>query len=326
MLVNSGRSRSDSEATCGEIVAIDGDIYVRDAYNTDAVDASELGAMIDRVDREWRCNDTGSGDRTVPVDRVVASVLPPGTELRAIGSGPAGSIIAAISGDEVWIYVNRSVDPFAFDAEVSEIGINSGFDGTTRFATIDDPRLVRQLLEELRSSTMASRAEDEADLDDQLLFVELVRSDGLRTVVPCWIDEDQLGDRRVGASWSTAVNDALASGPRHLVAEGIMLIGNGGTARFHPNGGCRRDRPDLEVRPGEVLAIADGGSKASYFFVSPRPPVESDDTPPDPTHLAEPRDTFVAPELVGTTIVEAGLGSDQSNDDACTVLRVAEES
>ena len=321
LLETGGRSGGDSDATCGEVVAIDGRIYVRDDYNTDAVEASDLGSVIDRVDQEWPCDDTGD-EQEVPTEGVVASVLSPGTELRTIGSEPSEAMVAAVNGDEVWVYVNLTGDRFAFNADVSVIGINSGFDGTTRFATIDDPILVSQLVDDLRVAPTAPRANDETDLDDEQVSIELVRSDGLRTVVQYWIDEDQLADRRVGSSWATAVNDALASGPPQPIVDGITMIGDGGVARFHPNGACRRDRPDLEVEQGEVLSIAvDDGLEVSYFYVSPRPPINSSQTPPDPGYLGEPGQRFIVPELVGTTVVEAGL---TRSADVCAVLLVTE--
>ncbi|WP_395154105.1 hypothetical protein [Ilumatobacter sp.] len=321
LLQPGGRSDGESDATCGEAVAIDGRIYFRDGYNTDAVDASDLGAVIDRVDQAWPCNDTGD-DQEVPTDGVVASALPPGTELRAIGSEPSDVRVAAVNGDEVRVYVSPTGDRFAFSADVFEIRINSGFDGSTGLATIDDPTLVRQLVNDLRVAPTAPRANDETDLDDEQVTVELVRSDGLRTVVPYWIDEDQLADRRVGDSWATAVNDALASGPPQPIADGITMIGAKGVARFHPNGACRRDRPDLEVQQGEVLSIAlTDGTEISHLYVSPRPPTNSGETPPDPSYLSEPGQTFIAPELVGTTVVEAGLSQ---SADVCTVLLVTE--
>lgn len=320
LLQTRGRD-GDSEATCGELVAIEGRIYFRDGYNTGAVDPSDLGVVIDRVDQEWSCNDTGA-QQEVPSAGVFASALPPGTELRTIGSEPAEAMVAAVSEDEVWVYANVTADRFAFTADVSEIGINSDFDGTTRLATIDDPILVRQLVDELRAAPTATRSDDETDLDDQRVFVELVRSDGLRTVVPYWIDEDQLADRRVGELWTSTVNDLLASGPPQPVVDGITMVGTEGVASFHLNGSCRRDRPDLEVKQGEVLSIAlTDGTDIAYLYVSPRPPANSDQTPPDPSYLDKPGKTFNAPDLGGTTLVEAGLGP---LGEVCTVLRVIE--
>jgi hypothetical protein len=321
LLLQTRGQDGDSEATCGELVAIEGRVYFRDAYNTDTVDPSDLGVVIDRVDQEWPCNDTGA-QQEVPSAGVFASALPPGTELRTIGSEPAEAMVAAVNGDEVWVYMNVTADRFAFTADVSEIGINSGFDGTTRLATIDDPTLVRQLVDDLRAAPTATRPDDETDLDDQRVFVELVRSDGVRTVVPYWIEEGQLTDRRVGELWTNTVNDALTSGPPQPVVDGITMVGNEGLASFHPNGSCRRDRPDLEVQQGEVLSIAlTDGTGIAYLYVSPRPPANSGQTPPDPSYLDQPGETFNAPDLSGTTIIEAGLGP---LGEACTVLRVIE--
>lgn len=321
LLLQTRGQDGDSAASCGELVAIEGRVYFRDGYNTGAVDPSDLGVVIDRVDQEWSCNDTGA-QQEIPSAGVFASALPPGTELRTIGSEPAEAMVAAVNGDEVWVYVNATADRFIFTADVSEIGINSDFDGTTRLATIDDPTLVRQLIDDVRAAPTATRSDDETDLDDQRVFVELVRTDGLRTVVPYWIDEGQLADRRVAELWTNAVNDALTSGPPQPVVDGITMVGNQGVASFHPNGSCRRDRPDLEVQQGEVLSIAlKDGTDIAYLYVSPRPPANSGQTPPDPSYLDQPGETFDSPDLIGTTIIEAGLGP---FGEACTVLLVIE--
>lgn len=323
-VVRSQESGGGSVASCGEAVGIDGRIYQRDSFNDDAVPVEALGDVVGVVEEQWTCDDTGP-DRTIPAEGIVASLLSPGTELRSIGTGPASSTVAAVLDGRVIVYQASDVDRFSFTADVSEIGINSEYDGTTRFATIDDQSTISVLMDAARSSPQTDRRDDDTDLDDRQYFVELVRTDGLRTVIPYWIDEAILGDRTVPDTWSTSVENALAQSPDQPIVDYIALAGDG-VAGFHLNGGCRRDRPDLVVAPNDTLTfVIDPALQLSFVFVTSRP---LDPTSGEPADAFAPdvAPTFEVPANESALIVEATLtGADGATIGTCTSLRVAAE-
>lgn len=318
-----GSDGGGSVSSCGEIVGINGRIYQRDNFNDDAVPVDELGDVIGAVDQRWNCDD---GDRSIPEDVIVASLLTPRTELRSIGSGPASSTIAAVFDGQVVVYQAADVDRLSFTADVSEIGINSDYDGSTRFATITDPSTIATLMDAARSSPQSGQREDDADLDDRRYFVELVRTDGLRTVIPYWIDEGQLGDRNVPDSWATAVELALGEGPDQPIIDDITLTDGDRVASFHPNGACRRDRPDLDVPPKSTLNfVTDPTVQLSFVFVTTQPLDPNNGEPAD-AFAPDVSATFEVPDREGTLIVEATLTrADGTTTDTCTSLRVATE-
>ena len=108
-----GSDGGGSVSSCGEIVGINGRIYQRDNFNDDALPVDELGEVIGAVDQQWNCDD---GDRSIPEDVIVASLLTPRTELRSIGSGPASSTIAAVLDGRVVVYQAADVDRLSFTA------------------------------------------------------------------------------------------------------------------------------------------------------------------------------------------------------------------
>lgn len=321
--IRSDRSTTGtSSVICGEIVAINGRMYLRDSYNDDAVPVGDLGKVVGVVDQAWECDDTNPENRTIPDAGIVASLLAPGTELRSIGTDPDSSVVAAVSGGQVTVYVAVTGDRLKFTAEVSEIGINSGFDGITRFATIDDPLTIAMLMETARSGAVTDRLDDETDLDDRQYFVELVRTDGLRTLIPYWIDEEILGDRTVSDTWALAVRDALAVSPDQPLVTEIALTDGDITVSFHPNGGCRRDRPDLEVSPNQTLAlIVDPAVQLSFLFVTSQP-IDPKGGDPSDAFAPDVGPTLRIPDSEGTLIVEATLTrADGTTFETCVSLQ-----
>lgn len=114
---------------------VDGVWYQPD-WNRRAPEESELGEVVGTVDGPWDCyvaaEELGDG--------VFATGIPDGSEVRQIGTRRVDEALATVSRDGVAVF--RSPDSLslasALDDEIVAIGINSEYDGTTRFATIND--------------------------------------------------------------------------------------------------------------------------------------------------------------------------------------------
>jgi len=152
--------------------------------------------------------------------------------------------------------------------------------------------------------------------------VEFVRTDGLRAVIPFWIDEGILGVRSVSDAWALAVRDALAVSPDQPSFDEIELTDGDRVASFHPAGGCRRDRPDLEVSPNQVLAfVIDPAMRLSFLFVTSQP-LDPDSDRPSEAFAPKVGLTLRVPDREGNLIVAATLTRmDGTAFEACIALR-----
>jgi hypothetical protein len=322
-----GPTAERSGGSCLGALVVDGAWYQLDRPNEDRLDADDLGPGIGEVGRVLPCEGTATGDTS---DGIWAVGVPVGSEVREVPGVSPAAMLAVDADDGVQVFRAVGADPLAtVDGDVEAIGINSAHDATIRFATIDDDRLIGELLAELADAppaptTIAPVAGGDADdVDDEHedpddFLVSFERGDGLVTLVPFWPATDRLGDRTVGAVWAGAVADALADAPDPDESGDLRLTGVSGTAAFYAMGACRHDRPKLDVVPGEELQASHDPAVDVRWWL--HPPQPSDGTTEPVTRAGS---TLIVPDFTGTMIVEAILvdGDGVEIADLCTTLR-----
>ncbi|MFP5487350.1 MAG: hypothetical protein ACLGHQ_03485, partial [Acidimicrobiia bacterium] len=311
-------SSAGGAASCVGGLLVDGVWYSPDWYSP-VPEERELGKVIGTVDGQWDCSvaeeELGDG--------VFASGIPDGSEVRQIGTRRVDEALATVSRDGVSVF--RSPDSLsltsALDDEIVAIGVNSDYDGTTRFATIDDPAVIARLVD-------AARAVDQETSFDGLsegmrYFIEFVHADGLSTSFPYGVERAQLSDRVVGVMWAEAIDAALAQSGEAPTVEGLTVSVGGVDAPTHPLGSCRLDRTDLTATPGQIVTV--GGEAVADDAIEPwwwiNPPGGTGELVP----AASPNgQRLVVPNVDEAMIVEIYLRTDATADvplvEACFTL------
>lgn len=308
-------------ADCVGGLVVDGVWYQPD-WNSPAPDETELGEVVATVEGPWDCyispEELGDG--------VFATGIPYGSEVRRIGTRTVDEALATVSTDGIALF--RSTDSMsltgALDDEIVAIGINSEYDGTTRFATIDDPTVIARLVDAARA------VEQEPSLDGLnegiRYFIEFVHSDGLSTSFPYGVERAQLSDRVVGEVWAEAITTAMAQSGGAPTVDGLIVTAGGVEAPTHPLGACRLDRIDVTAAPGEIVTIA--GDVLADKKVEPwwwiTPPGGAGDLVPGASQTGP---GLLVPNVDGTMIVEIYLRTDATFDvpvvEACFTLATA---
>ena len=168
-------AEDDFAADCVDAVAIDGVSFDREAHNEGVIDETQLGAAVGAIE-EASC---GRGSDA----RINSTYLAAGTELREIIGHDPASRVAAVRDGGVVVYGRRSpgLPANAFD-DVQAIAVLSEFDALTELGRIDDPAVVRQLVDELDPAAFGQQAP--AGWDPlRRVFIGLVHADGLSTQV-----------------------------------------------------------------------------------------------------------------------------------------------
>lgn len=314
-------SSAGGAVSCVGGLVVDGVWYSPDWYSP-VPEVSELGEVVGTVDGQWDCS--VAGDELG--DGVFASGIPDGSEVRQVGTRPVEEALATVSRDGVAVF--RSPDSLslasALDDEIVAIGINSDYDGTTRFATIDDPLVIARLVD-------AARAVDQATSFDGLnegmrYFIEFVHTDGLSTSFPYVVEEAQLSGRVVGDVWAEAIDSAMAQSGEAPTVEGLTVSVGGVDAPTHPLGSCRLDRADLTATPGEIVTV--GGEAVADDVIEPwwwiNPPGGSGDLVPAASQTGR---GLLVPNVDEAMIVEIYLRTDATADvplvEACFTLTTA---
>ena len=311
-------SSSDAAADCIGGLVVDGVWYQPD-WNSPAPEESELGEAVGTVEGPWDCY----AESEELGDGVFATGIPDGSEVRRIGTRAVDEALATVSRDGVALF--RSSDSLsltsALDDGIVAIGVNSEYDGTTRFATIDDPATIARLVD-------AARSGDEETSFDGLndgtrYFVEFVHADGLSTSFPYGVERAQLSDRVVGEVWADAIETAMAQSSGAPIVEGLIVSAGGVDAPTHPLGLCRLDRADVTAVPGEIVTV--GGEAVAAEVVEPwwwiNPPNGTGDLVPAASQTGP---GLLVPNVDGAMIVEIYLRADATADvplvEACFTL------
>lgn len=311
-------SFAGAAADCIGGLVVDGAWYQPD-WNSPVPEESELGEAVGTVDGQWDCyvaaEELGDG--------VFATGIPDGSEVRRIGTRRVDEALATVSRDGVAVF--RSPDSLslasALDDEIVAIGVNSEFDGTTRFATIDDPAVIARLVD-------AAAAVDQESSFDGLnegvrYFIEFVHADGLSTSFPYGVESTQLSDRVVGDVWAEAIDTAMAQSGEAPTVEALTVSVGGVDAPTHPLGSCRLDRADLTATPGEIVTV--GGEAVADDAIEPwwwiNPPGGTGDLVPAASQTGR---GLLVPNVDGAMIVEIYLRTDATADvplvEACFTL------
>lgn len=292
---------SHRAASCVEAIIVDGVTYARDSYNDARLGDEHLDREVGTVDGTYNCEEDGPASE---LDGIWGPSNLQGNEVWTVSGQPSESVLAVATGQGVQLYRSMAVPPLdsVIEGAITAIGINSEFDGETRFATIDDPATIEQLVAALGDA----RPADGSGTSGLRYFIEFEHHDDLVTVVPFWATTNRLGDRVVGDEWPAAIDRALAASPEGPTMEGLALEGASGTGTFHPVGACRHDRVDLEVTPGEWLIAPHEGSSETRWWLNPAQPAQSGSTA-----SSQVGTTVVVPNFDGTVIVEVfHLGRD----------------
>lgn len=292
--------QAESAASCIGGIQIDGAGYVHDYYNTGRFQPEDVGELIGEVEHTYDCE--APSKEGVEEGIWSSSGLPEGTEIHALAGQPVDEVVVAIVDVGVEVYRSAALDQLAtvLNGEVVAIGINSDFDGQTRFATIDDPAVVKALVDAARDGE--ETPDSTAHGSGIRYFIAFEEDNGLLTVVPYAIGAGQLGDRVVGEVWADAVTQALDTSEPAATIDGFTASGSNGAAAFHRYGACRHDRVDLEVNPGEHLrADYDESLELRWWMNSPQPSERQLATPSRSGAILK------VPDFKGTMIVEAYL-------------------
>ena len=260
---------SGGSSDCGGGVWFDGRGYLPEQFNDRVFDADDLGDVIGNVERTRTCPER-NGD---------ASELPVGTELRAAPDiDPALGFAAVVEGEvEFFRTFHPPKDLGPADVlslrNVVEIGLNSDFDGSTRWATITDPAGIAVVVESITSAPTTEI--HRADWNRMRAFIEFVRSDGLVTRSTYLVDTRTVAIGLDGVALSPAAADvidaALTDAPTAIPRSDLRLTGPSGSTPVFDRTACRFDRPDLRAAPGDVLQIDGeqaGGVSISFVLVS----------------------------------------------------------
>jgi hypothetical protein len=308
---------------CSGGVFLDGRIYDVETFNDGVLEPSDLGAVLGVVERNVSCpsRDGEAGEVAV------------GTELRAIsGIDPGVGFAAEVDGRVRVFRSSRPPEGLELDEvlpldDVVEIGLNSAYDGSTRWATIDDPDQIAAIVEGVRSGPIVASPIEELIRPGLRAVFEIVRSDGLRTRTTYVIDRRLLSDRIGGEGEWTArelsesaagiIDAALDAAPSARPRDGLVLVGASGTADVLDVAACRLDRPQLVASAGERLSIEGSRSGGITFAIVSGPGIESyavDDEAID--------DGIALPDTVGLLLIE--LVSFNLGTSFCSVVEVLE--
>lgn len=298
-----GSSASDSAASCIGAVRIDGLLFLHDDYNDARLALDQLGDRIGSVDNDYECY---SGFPDGSEAGIWGSPDIKGDEVWSVPGQPQESMVAVSTDRGVRIYRSSAKSRLAsaLENEVIAIGVNSEFDGKTRFATIDDTDIVTELL------NLASEGEPTTSTgsDGLRYFIEFEHAGGMVTVVPYFVATNQLGDRIVGSGWFVAINEALDGSADAATIGGVLLTGTAGRGEFHPTGACRTDRVDLEVAPGELLVASYDSSLRPIWWLNPPEPLD-----PQVVAFSQTGATLISPNFAGAMIVEVVLVDESGN-------------
>lgn len=297
-----------------------GRLYDAERFNDGVFEPGDLGEVVGVVDETVACPSRDGEAGEVPV----------GTEFRSVlGIDPGVGIAAEIDGG---VHFFRSFNPphdLGIDQllnldDVVEIGLNSDYDGSTRWATIDDPDQISAIVAAVRGAPVVESSFDDASQHSlQRVFFELVRSDGLRTRTTYTLDNRLLSDRRVQQSgWTarqltgsaaTIIDAALDAAPPSTPRDGLELVGVSGTADVLDRAECRLDRPQLVAAPGERLVIGGPRSNGISFAIISGPNIEAYSVEHDAIG-----DGIPLPAATGPVLIE--LASNNLGTSFCSVI------
>lgn len=262
---------TSDNSSCAGGVRFDGNSYVSEGFNSAALEPGDLGDVVGVVTRTDVCPER-DGD---------ASELPLGAELRVPRGVDPGVLLAADVGGRVQVFRSGfppdsvPVDKMFILDDVVEIGINSEYDGETRWATVLDPSQIATVVGGLRSASPVPADWSRSDS----VTLEFVRSDGLKTRTRYLVDDGLVYDRGEGLQLSraamTVITMALADAPPAPMTDGLTITGSASTGTVHPSAQCRRDRPDLRASPGETMQVAGPRRTSITFIFISGPTIES---------------------------------------------------
>ena len=308
----------DDSASCGGGVWANGRSYLREEFNDSVFDVDDLGVVIGTVNRTGVCP-SKNGD---------ASVLPVGAELRAVPNVDPGVAFAVSVGSEVHFFrtSHPSGDLSAADVlvvgDVVEIGLNSDFDGSTRWAAITEPAKIEVVLDAVNSARQQLDGDDASTGIGLRTFLEFVRADGLATRAAYDVASHNLtvGDGEIWLHQGAAdvVDAALAEAPAAVPTVELQLTGLNGSTLVRNRAECRIDRPDLALAPNERVKV-DGAEEATssiMFAVVSGPSLE-----PRSIGSSELAGGFQMPATAGPVIVEL---VDADGNGYCAVVNVIE--
>ncbi len=316
-------STSGQGGDCAGGVFMLGRLYDVEPFNDGVLESSDLGEVIGVVDRTVAC----------PRRDGEAGEVPIGTEFRTVRGVEPGVGIAADVGGRVRFFRSFNppgdldIDRLLVLDDVVEIGLSSGFDGSTRWATIDDPDHVSTIIDAARNAPVVESSFDGANRQVlQTVFVELVRSDGLRSRTTYTLEGRLLSDRRVRESGWTArelsgaaasiIDAALDAAPVATPRDGLELVGASGTAGVLDRTACRSDRPQLVAAPGERLVFGGSRSGGVWFAIISGPSFEAYSVGHDAIEDGVPLPDSVGPVLVELVSFDLGVSF-------CSVIDVA---
>lgn len=308
---------------CSGGVFLDGRVYDVEAFNDGVLEPSDLGTVLGVVERNVSCpsRDGDAGEVAV------------GTELRSIsGIDPGVGFAAEVDGLVRVFRSYRPPDDLEIDEvlpldDVVEIGLNSAHDGSTRWATIDDPAQIAAIVESVRRGPIvASPIEDLIRPGLRTVF-EIVRRDGLRTRTTYVIDrrllsagvggEGEWTGRQLSGSAAETIDAALDAAPPARPRDGLVLVGALGSADVLDVAACRLDRPQLVAPAGERLMIEGSRSGGITFAIVSGPGIESyavDDEAID--------DGIPLPDAAGPLLIE--LVSSNLGTSFCSIIDVSD--
>lgn len=305
-----------------------GRLYDAERFNDGVFDPADLGQVVGVVDRTVACpsRDGEAGD-------FPAGDFPVGTEFRSVpGIDPGVGIAAEVDGVVRFLRSfnppqELDIDRLLLLDDAVEIGLSSDYDGSTRWATIDDPDRITAILAAVRNAPVVESSFDEVGRRSlQTVYFEVVRSDGLRSRTPYTLDSRLLSDRRLQQSGWTAreltgeaaaiIDAALDAAPPATPRDGLELVGTSGTADVLDRTACRWDRPQLLAATGERLVIGGPRSAGISFAIISGPNIEAYSVEHDAISEGIPLPAATGPVLI--ELVSMNLGAS-----FCSVIDLA---
>lgn len=170
-------STSGEGGDCAGGVFMLGRLYDAERFNDEVFEPGDLGHVLGVVDRTVAC----------PSRDGEAGEIPIGTEFRSVpGIDPGVGFAAEVDGGVRFFRSFNSPTDLDIDRLLSlddavEIGLNSGYDGSTRWATIDDPDQVSAIVSDVRSAPVVKSSFDDAGRQAlQTVFFETVSNSSAR--------------------------------------------------------------------------------------------------------------------------------------------------